>query len=141
MSGTITVNAVTISVLIAQTDDGFLSDRFIINEEEFVTAGVDGARWRTVTKQFPEFELRTVSQAASYGVAVDMKRDIEQKMVGRNANISVTINANNYSMKNAHIKAAKAAIVPGPVYASGVSGANAHVITQWIIKGTDFSAR
>lgn len=141
MSGSLTVSGSTIPFLVSNADEGFFSDSAIINEEELMSPGVDGARWRTVYKQFPDFELRTVSQATSVDAAIKIKQNAERKFVGKNVTLQAAINGITYPMKKVHVKAVKATVVPGPLYGVGVSSAAAHVIIQWILHGTDFDSQ
>lgn len=141
MSGSLTVSGSTIPFLVSNADEGFFSDSAIINEEELMSPGVDGARWRTVYKQFADFELRTVSQATTVAAAITTKRTAERKFVGKNVTLQAAVNGVTYTMKNVHVKAVKATVIPGPLYGAGVSSANAHVIIQWILHGTDFNSQ
>jgi hypothetical protein len=141
MSGSITAGLGNIPFLVSGSDEGFFSDSGIIQEEELNTSGVDGVRWRTVFRQFPDFELRTVTQATTLAEAIAFKRLAERAMVGKNAKLTVTIAGTSYSMKDVHVKAAKGTVVPGPLYGAGVTTANAHIIIQWMLRGTDFDSQ
>lgn len=141
MSGSAVYKSTTIPFVVVYCDEGFFADRSFINEEELTTPGVSGARWRTIYEQFPDFTVRTVTQATTVANAISYKRLIERVFPGKNMTLSATINGTNYTMKNAHVKAARATVVPGPLHGVGVSNANAHVITQWVIKATDFDAQ
>lgn len=140
MSGSITANGITISFLISQTPKGFLEDRPQPVAEELTTPGADGARFRTIYLQYPEFDMVTITEASTHNAAVQDKRDIERNMVQKQATVNAYIGGVNYTMKNVQVLAASAEIIPGPVHGAGASGTTAaHVRATWRLKGGDFS--
>ncbi len=138
MSGSITYKTITVPFLVGSTPSGFISDQPIVVAEELQVNGVDGTRWREINRQYPDFELVTVSQSASVAAANALKRSIES-LAHKKVTLSIVISALNYTMKNVHIQGVSAVVAPGPLYGLGVSSAAAHVISRWLLRGTDFN--
>ena len=112
------------------TAKGFLDLFPLVTEEELTTAGVDGRRWRTISRQFPPFQAQTDSQCADFTQAVNLKRLCEL-MVGEVCTLTVSIGGRTYIGRDVHILAVMAQPMPGKLIVAGGSASNAYLTATW----------
>jgi len=139
MSGSITASASSLSItfLAAQFPAGFMDLVAIDQAEELMTPGVDGRRWRTIYKQFPSFQMTTISEAATYNAAAALKK-VAEKMVQKLVRLTVVIDAVPVIMREVHVSAVAPRIFPGPIFGAGTGINLAHIENTWQVELTDF---
>lgn len=125
----------------AKTDKGFVLDQSARDEEELVTPGVDGRRWRSKGLQHDVFTVETVAGTATFNDAIILAK---QHRSAKGRNVSLTLDAGNgvtVPFQNIHVKDVTAVPTPGALTGAGVSGGiNAHVVTTWTLVPTSFGA-
>jgi hypothetical protein len=126
----------TIQFLTVLTDTGMMEDEPIVESEELTTPGVDGRRWRTVFKQYPQFQLYATSDAATYDAAIELKRKAA-RFVQSLGTLKMTLDTVTYQAKKVHIDGVIATCVPGPATGAGAAGL-AHVVFVWKLTLTEF---
>ena len=138
--GSITYSGKTITLLSALTASGTFDDEPVAQAEELITPGINGRRWRTLFRQFPSFQMTTVSEAATYAGAQIIKATAEQ-FTQKLVNLTVTIDGITFNMQDVHVSAALCRLFPGPVYGAGASASNAaHIEIAWQLELTDFES-
>lgn len=135
--GTMTQGSRSLQFLIARTDSGFAQEMQQEVPEELTTPGVNGRRWRTLFKQYATFNLFTITEASTYGVALQYKNRAE-KFMNQLVNLNLVVSGSSYNFKQAHVNGVIAVAIPGPVVASGSTGGTSHVAITWSITLTDF---
>lgn len=135
--GTMSQGSKSLQFLIARTDSGFAQEVAQEVPEEMTTPGVNGRRWRTLFKQYANFNMFTIVEASTYGVALQYKNRAE-KFMNQLVSLNLIVSGTSYNFKQAHVNGVVAVAVPGPVVASGSTGGLAHVAITWNIALTDF---
>lgn len=136
-TGTITTDAGSVTFFAGKTSLGYLQEEPITVAEKLTTNGVDGARWRTVFSQFPEFELKAVISAQSYAAAT-LAKQVCEAMTHKTARLTMNIDGVSYTMQNVHVSEAFAAVIPGPMVGAGIANSPFHLIATWKLEGLDF---
>jgi hypothetical protein len=135
--GSVSYGSKTIPFLVANMPAGTFDDEPVDVGEELTTPGVNGRRWRTIFKQFPSFQMVTVSESATYAGAQIIKANAEQ-MVQKLVTLACTIDNVAFTMKDVHVSSATARLFPGPVYGAGAGSGLAHAEITWQFELTDF---
>lgn len=127
----------TFSFLTANLPEGFLLAVEAHQEEELISPGVDGRRWRTLYDQFPEFEMATIADFTAYSSAI-AEGKLYHQCAGRLANLSLTISGSNYLINRLHIRGCVPRASPGATAGAGVtSGAAAVLFGTWALVPTE----
>ena len=108
------------------TPDGRIPDVAKVVEEELTAAGVDGRRFRDLSRRYQPFTVQTIETSTSYVSAVTRCREYD-KMQGKNVSMSVTIGGNAYSYQKVHCMSATPVAVPGSVAGSATPSNAAHI--------------
>lgn len=136
--GTISYRANSLSLLVARSERGAPNAIPTIQEETLTTAGVDGARWRTVHKQYVPTVLFTVIDCATFATAVSNKA-VAESFKGALVRLQLTLAGSPYSFRDAHVADVQATAFPGPAVGEGASGA-AHLVVVWTIIPTAYDS-
>lgn len=138
MSGSIVASSSSLSIqfLAVQFPAGFMDLVAIDQAEELTTPGVDGRRWRTIYKQFPSFQMTTISEAATYSTAAELKK-VAEKMVQKLVRLNVVIDGVPVTMPDVHVSAVSSRLFPGPIFGFGAGINLAHIENNWQIELTD----
>lgn len=117
---------------------GFPSKRPMAVEEEIISPGVSGRRWRIMYEQHPAITAETVSEANNFLVAVDIAEAM-RKAKGETATLSVTVDGISYRYKNVHISDVAPIPRSGAVVGGGAAASmNGHVVCRWTFELTEF---
>lgn len=136
--GSISLSGTSIAFACVQTAAGTINDKPVTQEEEHITPGVNGRRWRDLFEQYEPFEMVTYVECADYGNGVIAKRNSDA-FRGKLVSLSVVIAGVTYVLRNAHVIAAMTEISPGPLYGAGIGSGLAHARIAWQIVGTEFA--
>lgn len=117
---------------------GFPSRRPMVVEEEILSPGVSGRRWRTVYEQHPAVTAETVSEASDFQHASAVAEAM-RKAKGETATLSVTVDGISYRFKNVHISDVAPIPRSGAVVGGGATAnTNGHVVCRWTFELTEF---
>lgn len=123
----------------AATEGGFLFQTAEVVEEKLTTAGVDGARWRTLSEQMLPATIEAVAEALSWQDAVS-RADAYRAMKGSLVVVTWTAGGYTYRYKDVHVAGVDAKPVAGSVVGGGASSsATNHVRVTWVLETTDFT--
>lgn len=139
MSGNINYGSSTAYFLTNSLPSGFIEATAQIVEERLTANGVDGARWRTVFSQFPEFQITTLQDYLSYDAAKNAKALVEG-FKGGLVNLSLTLAGINYNFQDVHVTNVKGTPAAGKLVGSGVLSNGGGILeTVWVLEITDFN--
>jgi hypothetical protein len=137
---TLSTGSDVFTFLVARTDSGHILDQAAIEEEDLITEGVDGQRWRTVRLAHRRFQIVTVTACAAFSDAVIAAKNY-RKAKGTNCTFTNQAGGVSYSYNNLHILDVEPVPAAGSVVGGGASsGAQAHIVTTWTVIPTNFGA-
>ena len=109
---------ITISLERFETPEGRVLDANIIEEEELISAGVDGRRHREVGRRYRAFEASTTETTEDYVYAVVLARDIEL-LIGKDVRLELTnLGGGAFTYERVHVNNVRAVARPGKVAGS-----------------------
>jgi hypothetical protein len=141
MSASISVPRQVFVCLAATPISGhLLADGYMVDEERLATPGVDGARWRTGSLQYPPAVYRTVSESSSFQLACIMAKDMRLAK-GQLATVTIVADGFSHVFKDVHISDVEPLPFKGtPVGAGASASSTAHVVCLWTFEQTEFGA-
>jgi len=119
-------------------EGGWPSKQPMVVEEEIVSPGVSGRRWRTMYEQHPSITVETVSEANNWLVAEDVATAM-RKAKGELGTLTITVDSQAYRFKDVHISDVAPVMRIGAIIGGGaLANMNAHVVTRWTFELTEF---
>lgn len=119
------------SFLVASTPQGWPIDQASIVEEELLSPGVDGRRWRTESLQQVDIDMSTIDGCDTYEVAISTGR-LYRRMVGLIGQLSVTIAGTSHQWNRVHIAGAMPRAHSGKISGAGASASStAFIMCDW----------
>ncbi len=121
-----------LSFILMNTPTGWPIDQFNIEEEELMSPGVDGKRWRTVSTQHAPIQLTTLADATTYAACITLAQQYRKAKTGDPVILAVTIAGTTYRCRNVHVVDVSPQVNAGGVFGAGATtGSTAHVMCQW----------
>jgi hypothetical protein len=110
--------------------EGFLNNFKVAVEEEMDSAGVEGRRWRLISRQFEPFTVETVAAAGDHSQAVNLKT-LYGSLRGELATLILISGGRSYLGRDVKIRSVIAMPVNGELVLSDGSITNAHCLATW----------
>lgn len=127
----------TFTFLSFTSENGYLLDQEMIEEETLETPGVDGRRFRTIFKQHTPTAATTCMAYASFGDAV-IAANAYRKVKGRLATVTISAGG-RVDRFTCHVRDVQPVPRAGAVAGVGASVGNAaHLLATWILEPTEF---
>lgn len=128
----------TFTFLAVLSSEGLPLDVSRLIEEVLEAAGVNGRRWRSVHRQFPALDVRTLAEAASVSAAEALASNyLTARIAHQTADLTIDVAGTLFPLKNVHVSDCQPIPIAGQVTGPGAGASSfAHVRCRWTIELT-----
>lgn len=118
--------------------DGYPSSQDQHQEEELVSPGVDGKRWRTIFDQTPQLQIEGAWVSQLTHIAACTLADQMRSAMGRQGLLTVLSGGTRTVRINVHVTAVRPVVNPGVIVGPGVTTGAASVMSSWTFDIVNF---